>query len=166
VLFLDEPSIGVDPVAARDLRRIVAELCDRGTTVLLTTHYMAEADELCGRIAVIADGVIQAQGTPSELKARVNGQGITEIEVYGVSEEMLRLLRQLPGVLGAGVEERGQLHVVTLHTGQTEVPHGAVLRVLDGLRIGRISSREPTLEDAYISIVESVGAAADAVPVA
>ena len=64
VLFLDEPSIGVDPVAARELRRTVADLAAAGTTVLLTTHYMAEADELCDRIAVIADGRIQALGTP------------------------------------------------------------------------------------------------------
>ncbi|WP_248964056.1 ABC transporter ATP-binding protein [Sphaerisporangium perillae] len=68
VLFLDEPSIGVDPVAARELRRTIADLAATGTTVLLTTHYMAEADELCDRIAVIAGGVIRALGTPAELK--------------------------------------------------------------------------------------------------
>ncbi|MFF2301972.1 ABC transporter ATP-binding protein [Streptomyces sp. NPDC058128] len=65
VLFLDEPSIGVAPVAARDLRRTVADLAAAGTTVLLTTHYMAEADELCDRIAVIAGGRIRALGTPT-----------------------------------------------------------------------------------------------------
>ncbi|GFJ86700.1 ABC transporter ATP-binding protein [Phytohabitans rumicis] len=68
VLFLDEPSIGVDPVAARELRRTVTNLTAGGTTVLLTTHYMAEADELCDRVAVIADGQIRALGTPAELK--------------------------------------------------------------------------------------------------
>ncbi|MCA2217911.1 ABC transporter ATP-binding protein [Jidongwangia harbinensis] len=74
VLFLDEPSIGVDPVAARELRGAVADLAAAGTTVLLTTHYMAEADELCDRIAVIADGAIQALGTPAELRARAAGR--------------------------------------------------------------------------------------------
>jgi ABC-2 type transport system ATP-binding protein len=162
VLFLDEPSLGVDPVAARDLRRIVAELCARGTTVLLTTHYMAEADELCGRIAVIADGLIQAEGTPAELKARVTGQDIVEIEVYGVRDDALADLRALPGVLGVGVEERGHLPVLTVHTTTGGVPHSAVLRTLGDTRTGRITDREPTLEDAYVAIVSGVRAAADA----
>jgi ABC-2 type transport system ATP-binding protein len=65
VLFLDEPSIGIDPVGARELRQTVAGLVEHGTTVLLTTHYMFEADELCDRIAVIAGGEIVANGTPA-----------------------------------------------------------------------------------------------------
>ena len=72
VLFLDEPSIGIDPVGARELRATVAGLVEQGTTVLLTTHYMFEADELCDRIAVITGGRIVATGTPAELKARVD----------------------------------------------------------------------------------------------
>ncbi|WP_328466355.1 ABC transporter ATP-binding protein [Actinoplanes sp. NBC_00393] len=78
VLFLDEPSIGVDAVAARELRRTVADLAANGTTVLLTTHYMAEADELCDRIAVIADGRIQALGTPAELRGRAGREATLE----------------------------------------------------------------------------------------
>ena len=71
VLFLDEPSIGIDPVGARELRSTVANLVEGGTTVLLTTHYMFEADELCDRIAVIADGRIVARGhaRPAEVSA-------------------------------------------------------------------------------------------------
>ena len=69
VVFLDEPSIGVDPVGARELRSMIAGLRDAGKTVLLTTHYMFEADELCDRIAVVARGEIVAQGTPRDLKA-------------------------------------------------------------------------------------------------
>ena len=71
VLFLDEPSIGIDPVGARELRSTVAGLVEQGTTVLLTTHYMFEADELCDRIAVITGGRIVATGTPG----RAEGQG-------------------------------------------------------------------------------------------
>ena len=73
VLFLDEPSIGIDPVGARELRGTVADLRRRGTTVLLTTHYMFEADELCDRIAVIAGGRIVAEGTPADLKSQGRG---------------------------------------------------------------------------------------------
>ena len=70
VVFLDEPTIGVDPVGARELRATIASLTAAGKTVLLTTHYMFEADALCDRIAVIANGEIVAQGTPGQLKAR------------------------------------------------------------------------------------------------
>ncbi|MFB6630676.1 ABC transporter ATP-binding protein [Streptomyces sp. NPDC056362] len=88
VLFLDEPSLGVDPVAARDLRRAVADLAAAGTTVLLTTHHMAGADELCDRIAVIAGGRIRALGTPGSLKSRVGDRDVLDIEAYGAGEEV------------------------------------------------------------------------------
>src|SRR5213595_1270797 len=81
VLFLDEPTIGVDPVGARELRDTIAALTQVGKTVLLTTHYMFEADELCDRIAVIAEGKIVAEGTPRDLKAGVARGKVVEIEV-------------------------------------------------------------------------------------
>src|SRR5438128_4342503 len=71
VVFLDEPTIGVDPVGARELRATVETLAAAGKTILLTTHYMFEADALCDRVAVIARGRIVAEGTPSELKLAV-----------------------------------------------------------------------------------------------
>ncbi|MFB6525986.1 MULTISPECIES: ATP-binding cassette domain-containing protein [unclassified Streptomyces] len=155
VLFLDEPSIGVDPVAARDLRRTVADLAAAGTTVLLTTHYMAEADELCDRIAVIAGGRIRALGTPDSLKSLVRDRDVLEIEAYGVDDERLDRLRRVPGVRGVSAEERGALQTVTVQTGRGSAElHGPVLAALDGVRIGRVTSREPSLEDAYIAIVE------------
>ncbi|MCM2420701.1 ABC transporter ATP-binding protein [Streptomyces sp. RKAG293] len=160
VLFLDEPSIGVDPVAARELRRTVADLRAGGTTVLLTTHYMAEADELCDRIAVIAGGEIRALDTPERLKTRVQERAVTEIEAYGAAEEQLAGIRALPGVRGVAVEDRGHVQVLTVQAERDADLHGPVLGALDGVRLGRITSREPTLEDAYVAIVE--GAAAHA----
>src|SRR3954469_25272238 len=80
VLFLDEPSIGIDPIGARELRATIASLTDVGKTVLLTTHYMFEADLLCDRIAVIRKGEIVAEGTPAALKAGVAGGRVLEIE--------------------------------------------------------------------------------------
>src|SRR5689334_10037948 len=68
VVFLDEPTIGVDPVGARELRNTISSLTQAGKTVLLTTHYMFEADALCDRIAVIKDGRIVGEGTPDQLK--------------------------------------------------------------------------------------------------
>src|SRR5918912_318497 len=78
VVVLDEPTIGLDPVGARELRATIADLAASGKTVLLTTHYMYEADALCNRIAVIAKGNIVATGTPSDLKAVIADRTIVE----------------------------------------------------------------------------------------
>src|SRR5438309_6013482 len=86
VLFLDEPTIGLDPVGARELRATIAALAAAGKTVLLTTHYMFEADALCDRIAVIDKGLIVAQGTPDELKGAVAAGSVVEVEVFGLPE--------------------------------------------------------------------------------
>jgi ABC-2 type transport system ATP-binding protein len=155
VLFLDEPSIGVDPVAARELRRTVADLAASGTTVLLTTHYMAEADELCDRIAVIAGGSIQALGTPAELRRRADGRRVVEVEAYGVPDTALATLRDLPGVRETALEERGTLQLLTVQSDAHVDVQSDVLRELAGIRLGRVDVREPTLEDAYVAIVNA-----------
>ncbi|MCX5008331.1 ABC transporter ATP-binding protein [Streptomyces sp. NBC_00638] len=159
VLFLDEPTIGVDPVAARELRQMVADLVAAGTTVLLTTHYMAEADQLCDRIAVIASGTLRAEGTPTELKDRVRKLDVLEVEVHeAAGDEQLRTLRATPGVEQVTVETRGPVDTVTVHAQPSAGNHGAVMAALAGLRTGKVTSREPTLEDAYVSIIGASGA--------
>src|SRR5436305_12091937 len=153
VVFLDEPTIGVDPVGARDLRQTIADLVTSGKTVLLTTHYMFEADALCDRIAVIAKGEIVGEGTPAELKGRVEGGRVTEIEVFGVDEPTVGRLREIVGVTAVSVEEREQRQVLVVQTsGEREVT-APLLAELDGFEVGRVASREPTLEDAYVSLV-------------
>src|SRR3954449_9345396 len=97
VVFLDEPTIGVDPVGSRELRSTIGGLRDAGKTVLLTTHYMFEADELCDRIAVVAKGEIVALGTPRDLKQGVGEGAIVEIEVYGIGDDTLAAVRGLDG---------------------------------------------------------------------
>jgi len=99
VLFLDEPTIGLDPVGARELRSTIASLTAAGKTILLTTHYMFEADALCDRIAVISKGSIVAEGTPADLKRGVGQGSVLEVEVYGVDEETIEQVRRLGGVL-------------------------------------------------------------------
>ena len=153
VLFLDEPTIGLDPVGARELRATIAALAAAGKTVLLTTHYMFEADALCDRIAVIAQGKIVAEGTPQALKAGVAQGRVVEIEVYGTADEAVERLRVVEGVRGVSVEEREQAQVLVVQVdGEREVTH-ALLGRLDGSKVGRVSSREPTLEDAYVALV-------------
>jgi len=153
VVFLDEPTIGVDPVGARDLRQMIADLVSVGKTVLLTTHYMFEADALCDRIAVIAKGQIVGAGTPAELKDNVGGGRVTEIEVFGVDQPTVTRLRALEGVTAVAIEERDQKQLLVVQTtGERELT-APLLAQLDGFEVGRVASREPTLEDAYVSLV-------------
>jgi len=153
VVFLDEPTIGVDPVGARELRSTISGLVSTGKTVLLTTHYMFEADTLCQRVAVIAKGRIVGEGTPRELKSRVADRTVVEIEVFGVREETVQKLRNMPGVTSVSVEDREQAQVLTIQS-----PRGLELTQdlpdwLYGAQVGRIAAREPTLEDAYVALV-------------
>ncbi len=153
VVFLDEPTLGVDPVGARELRGTISSLTQAGKTVLLTTHYMFEADQLCDRIAVIAKGRIVAEGTPQQLKDRVADGSVVEVEVYGIEDAAVERLRGLSGVTAVAVEdhEQAQLLVVQTAPGQ-ELTH-VILSHLDGASVGRVTSREPTLEDAYVALV-------------
>jgi len=153
VVFLDEPTIGVDPVGARQLRGTIADLVAAGKTVLLTTHYMFEADALCDRIAVIAKGRIVGEGTPEELKAQVADGRVTEIEVYGVDEATVDRVRALDGVASVVVEERDQSQLLVVQTTADREVTAPVLALLEGLEVGRVASREPTLEDAYVALV-------------
>ncbi len=153
VVFLDEPTIGLDPVGARELRAAIASLVDVGKTVLLTTHYMFEADELCDRIAIISDGRIVAEGTPRELKASVADANVVEIEVFGIDDGALGRLHAVEGVTGATVEERDQAQVLVVQTVEGAVSTQALLAQLGSAHVGRVATREPTLEDAYVALV-------------
>jgi ABC-2 type transport system ATP-binding protein len=152
-VFLDEPTIGVDPVGARELRSTIAGLVQAGKTVLLTTYYMFEADTLCDRVAVIARGRLVAEGTPRELKTHVVDRNVLEVEVFGIDDATVRRIRGLPGVTSVSIEDREEAQVLTIQS-----PHGleltaTVTEQLDGTQIGRIAAREPTLEDAYVALV-------------
>ena len=153
VVFLDEPTIGVDPVGARDLRATIASLTEAGKTVLLTTHYMFEADALCDRIAVIANGELVAQGTPGDLKAAVADRTVVEIEAFGVADEAIEGLRAIDGVSSVSVEARDQMQVLAVQSAAGVELTQALMARLNGARVGRVTVREPTLEDAYIALV-------------
>jgi len=153
VLFLDEPSIGIDPVGARELRETVAALVSTGTTVLLTTHYMFEADELCDRIAVIAGGAIIAEGTPEQLKSRVADGHVVEIEVFDGVDDRIDAVRAIAGVTSVGVESSDRSQLLVVRTAAAAQVTPAVLAALEGRSLGRVATREPTLEDAYVELV-------------
>ncbi|HEU4330038.1 MAG TPA: ABC transporter ATP-binding protein [Lapillicoccus sp.] len=153
VIFLDEPTIGIDPVGARELRGLIGNLKAAGKTVLLTTHYMFEADELCDRIAVIRSGTIVAEGTPEALKNNVSAGHVLEVEAYGVRPEVVGDVRALAGVRSVSVEEEGatQRLLVQVDHGVEVAPE--VLARLAGTSVGRVVTRQPTLEDAYVELV-------------
>jgi len=155
ILFLDEPTIGLDPVGAREVRETIAGLREQGKTILLTTHYMYEADELCQRIAVIAGGAFVAEGTPAELKARVVDRTVIEIETFGLPAELLDRLRAVPGVASVATETRDQAELVLVQSQLGAELVQTLLRELDGTTVGKVIVREPTLEDAYVDLVQA-----------
>jgi ABC-2 type transport system ATP-binding protein len=157
VVFLDEPTIGVDPVGARELRSMIASLKAAGKTVLLTTHYMFEADALCDRIAVVARGKIVAEGTPRDLKQIVSDGVVVEIEVYGIEDDAVESLRRIDGVTSVAVEDQEQAQVVVVQSGAGREPTQEILARLNGISVGRVTTREPTLEDAYVALVTEPG---------
>ena len=157
VLFLDEPTIGLDPVGARELRKLIRELANVGKTVFLTTHYMFEADAICDRIAVIKKGAIVAEGTPSSIKKLVEHLGIVEFESAPLAPGHLRALRQLPGVSSVSVVEREVAQLVTIHCVRPADVMTHLGMVLDGVALERVSSRDQTLEDAYVELVGEDG---------
>ncbi len=89
LIFLDEPTVGIDPVGARQLRSTVKQLVALGKTILLTTHYMAEAEELCDRIAIIKNGRIVALDTPAALKQRISGDAVIDIKIKNESAALV-----------------------------------------------------------------------------
>jgi ABC-2 type transport system ATP-binding protein len=153
ILFLDEPTIGLDPVGAREFRQVILNLQSEKKTILLTTHYMFEADALCQRVGVINHGHIVALDTPEGLKQHVSDLSVIELEVFGIPPEIIERLRAQPYVDAVAVENRDQRQVLQVQSlrGSAAVPD--LMASLNGVRVGRVQVREPTLEDAYVRLV-------------
>jgi ABC-2 type transport system ATP-binding protein len=147
LLFLDEPTTGLDPQARARLWDEIRKLRDDGTTVFLTTHYLEEADALCDRLAIIDRGRIVAEGSPDELKREISGDVLT-IGLNGHGQSVLGLLEAQPYVREACLEDG----LVTLYVdrGDEAVPN--VLRLLDGkgLAASTMSLHRPSLDDVFL----------------
>ena len=153
ILFLDEPTLGLDPVGAREFRQVILNLQSENKTILLTTHYMFEADALCDRIAIINHGRIIAIDTPGGLKAHVRDLNVVEVETFGIPERYVEKLRTLPFTDSLSVEDQGQKQMLLIQTSRGAEAVPDVMSALDGLKVGRVIVREPTLEDAYVRLV-------------
>jgi ABC-2 type transport system ATP-binding protein len=174
LLFLDEPTTGLDPQSRRSLWDVIRGLRDRGRTILLTTHYMDEAERLCDRVAVVDHGKVIALGSPADLVTRLGGDHVIEFAVNGAgvagggtagtgaaaggaagaAGRIAALdeasLRALPGVRGARVEATGILLTVT----EPHVALPALLQRLqaDGVALARLTTRHVSLEDVFVEL--------------
>ncbi|WP_034221883.1 ABC transporter ATP-binding protein [Actinotalea ferrariae] len=153
VLFLDEPSNGLDPVAARELRDLVRSLRDAGTTILLTTHHMFEADQLCSRLAVVVDGGIVEMGTPAAIKGRADvGRTFTFADYHGVVRDRA-VLDALPGAIDVSDEALdGYVRWSVRTAAGSAVDAAMIARTLD-VPPDHVVGEPATLEDAYVAIV-------------
>lgn len=155
VLFLDEPTEGLDPQSRTALWEELERIRDAGTTMFLTTHYMEEADRLCGRLAIIDDGRIAVTGSPAELKRSIGADTVTVAlgtdsvdELGRAQDEVGRLLE---GFQPLGGMERTP-HGVSLAVADARTAVPELLRRLDGngLRVTGLSMTEPTLDDVFM----------------
>ena len=146
VLFLDEPTTGLDPVSRRAIWEEVEKLNREGTTVFLTTQYLEEADQLADRVGIIDNGSMAAEGTPRELKAQV-GRPHLELVVAGGPAERAR---EVLGRFGESLPARDGLLMVSLEGGAGQV--AAIVRALDdsGLTVESLKLVEPTLDDVFV----------------
>ena len=156
LLFLDEPTTGLDPTSRRQIWEIVEGLKARGRTVLLTTHYMEEAARLCDRVAIVDHGKLLALGTPSELIASLGAEHVVELQLAASEDESSGSptdddFASLPGVekVTRGVDGAIRLTVREVHR---TVPPLLALLAGRGLETQRLTTHHATLEDVFLAL--------------
>jgi ABC-2 type transport system ATP-binding protein len=156
VIFLDEPTLGLDVSASREVRQFIRHWITEQPqrTVLLTTHYMAEADELCDRVAIINAGKVLACDSPTNLKRNLQHEAIFHLEVSPIQNDVLSAFNQLPGVrqvTHAAQDGKSELELILE---SDEVLSGVVNTLaVHNARLLNLQKREPTLEDVFVDRV-------------
>ena len=153
VLFLDEPTTGLDPQSRRQVWGLIAAYRARGGTVVLTTHYMEEAERLCDRVAIVDQGKLVRQGAPAELIAALPGDHIIELEIERTSATGLDAeeLRALPSVMEAHLSSEGMW---SLAVREPERAVAAVLALVErkACSLARLGTRKASLEDVFVAL--------------
>jgi ABC-2 type transport system ATP-binding protein len=153
ILFLDEPTSGVDPISRRNFWNLIQQMGERGVTTFVTTHYMDEA-EYCDRLALIYEGRIIAMGTPSELKLKAIAQGVLEVECDSLIVALDLLKRE--SWVSESAAFGDSLHVI----GEEGVNPEQEIKVLfqkHGIRLNRMERIRPSLEDVFVSLITREG---------
>lgn len=156
ILLLDEPTIGLDPGSARRLRSLVRELRDEGRTILLTTHYMEEADQLCDRVGIIDGGEIIALDSPARLKEQIGESKAIQITVNEWSATLEDGLAGLPGVTRVASDcrhEQGVWDVTLLFENGAGTLASAIAFLADRrVQVHKVQVQEPSLEDVFLKL--------------
>ena len=156
ILLLDEPTLGLDPQAARRLRELIAELKQEGHTILLTTHYMEEADQLSDRIGIIDTGRIIALDTPEGLKQRIEQKEVIRLEVAGWHEEIANKLKSIAGIENLISRQQTEADVwevnMQAHNSRTVLPRIVEHISGNGTRLVNMNIVKPSLEDVFIHL--------------
>jgi len=151
ILFLDEPTIGLDPVAAKDLRQLILQLKAEGKTILLTTHYMQEADDLCDRIAIINNGKILKIGTPEDIKSSINQLKLLTLNLTDVTNSQRdQVLTLYPD---AKFTHKDHLTHISIETNHIIPVINQISEIFTESQFINIHTRQLSLEDAYINIL-------------
>jgi ABC-2 type transport system ATP-binding protein len=150
ILFLDEPTTGLDPQSRRQVWDLVATYRGRGGTVLLTTHYMEEAERLCDRVAIIDRGRVIREGSPRELIASLGAEHVIEFETGGDREADETALRRLPAV--SEVRRDGRAFSLTATEPHVALPALIASLSAAGLPLARLGTRHATLEDVFVAL--------------
>ncbi|WP_238011079.1 ATP-binding cassette domain-containing protein [Dactylosporangium sp. AC04546] len=150
VLFLDEPTTGLDPQSRAHMWDEIRRLRAEGMTVFITTHYLDEADALCDRIAIIDHGEIVAEGTPDALKREISGDVVTVGVPAELADKAAETLRDQPFARGLEQREDGELWL-TVDAGDTAIPQ--IMRTLEGagITLSTIELHRPTLDDVFLT---------------
>ena len=156
ILLLDEPTLGLDPQAARRLRELIAELKQEGHTILLTTHYMEEADLLSDRIGIIDSGKVIALDTPNGLKQRIEQKEMIRLEVTGWHQEIAEKLKSISGIENLISRQAGEADLWEVNM-QAHNSRAAIPRIVEhisgnGTRLVNMNIVKPSLEDVFIHL--------------
>ena len=145
VLFLDEPTTGLDPGSRRVLWDEIKRLRDSGVTIILTTQYLEEADELADRIAIIDEGLVVAEGTSDELKASIGGDVIT---LSFNSEKEVALAKEL---FPESLQEKNELRI-TVEDGASKIPSYINELTVNNIEVSSVTASKPTLDDVFLNV--------------